>query len=84
MPTPCDPVPTPTTDLAAEIARTAADPQSATIDGNTATTQPIPDLIRADQYLAAKGSLRGSNAHAGPRSGWGTLRPARVVPPGAS
>lgn len=83
MADPCNPTPAPPTDLAAEIARTAADPQSVTVDGETVAAQPLPDLIKADQYLAAKKSLAGSAARGGSRSLWNALRPAQAVPPGA-
>lgn len=54
------------------------DPAAASQDGRSATARPIRDLIEADQYLSGKEAL--SNG----QSGWAALRPARVVPPGAS
>lgn len=83
MPTPCDPVPTPI-DHAAALEALALEPASATVDGSTVTAHPLGDVADALDRAAARKSLTGPNPHGGPRSGWGTLRPARVVPPGAS
>lgn len=76
---------TPANDLTATIADIAANPQSmAAPDGRSATEQPLPDLIEADQYLAGKRLTTATNARGGQCSGWaGAARPARVIPPGA-
>ena len=52
-----------------------AGPKSATTDGMTVESQPIPDLIAADKYLASK------CAASSPTRG---LRFNKLVPPGAS
>lgn len=64
--------------IAETIDETAADGvQSASQDGRTATSIPIPDLIRAEQHAATREALRDGG------SAWARTRPARVVPPGA-
>jgi hypothetical protein len=56
------------------------EPQQMTTDGQSVTNQPIADLIAADQYLkAAEEPAAGK-----PKSAWARLRPAKVIPPGAS
>jgi hypothetical protein len=75
----------PTADEIAEAAATtAADGvQSAMADGQSATAiDPLKQLDVADR-IAKREALTGNNPQGGPRSGWGLLRPARVVPPGA-
>jgi hypothetical protein len=46
-------------DLLPAIQNTAAGPKAATIDGNSAQAQPIPDLIAADRYQKAAARNRG-------------------------
>lgn len=70
-------------DLTTTITQVAGEPQSATSDGQSATAQPLPDLIEADRYLKGTSAVTGTNPQGGPRSGWGSLRMARVIPPGA-
>jgi hypothetical protein len=72
-------------EIATAAATTAADGvQSATADGQSATAiDPLKQLDVADR-IAARESLAGANPQGGSRSGWRTLRPAQVVPPGAS
>jgi hypothetical protein len=45
-------------DLSGAIETAAGRPQSATIDGTSASTHSIADLIKADQYLAMKIAAR--------------------------
>ena len=45
-------------DLSDTIETAAGRPQSATVDGMSATSQPIAGLIQADQYLAMKTAAR--------------------------
>lgn len=45
------------TDLTPQIEQAAADPQSASVDGQSATARPMADLIAADQYVASKASM---------------------------
>jgi hypothetical protein len=45
------------TDLSDQIEQAASDPQSAAVDGQSATARPMGDLIAADQYLAAKAGM---------------------------
>ena len=63
-------------DLSDQIEQAASEPQSATVDGRSATAQPIPDLIAADIHLTSKEALDGTNANGGAVSGWRGLRPA--------
>lgn len=63
-------------DLTSEIAATAQQPSSFQTDGQQAVAQPIPDLIKADQYLARKRVARR-------RGFWGQVSVARLTPPGA-
>ena len=79
MPIPPDPIP----DLTGAIADVAANPASVTAGDRTITEQSLADLIEADRYLAGKRAVAGGNAAGGSRSGWGALRPAKVVMPGA-
>jgi len=64
-------------DLEAIITNLAGKPASVTTDGETVTMPNLKDLIAADKYL------KGQTALSGGKSGWGALRPARVVPPAA-
>lgn len=64
------------------IAANAALPQSAGVDGQTAAQVPIPDQIKA-LNLKAAAAADVPNENGGPASGWGMLRAARAVPPGA-
>lgn len=45
-------------DLSDTIETAAGRPQSATVDGSTASSHPIAGLIQADQYLAMKAAAR--------------------------
>lgn len=42
------------TDLTEVISTAAAEPQSSAGDGESASSHPLPDLIKTDQYLATK------------------------------
>lgn len=66
-----------------QIADLAAAPSNVTTDGLSISERPIDEVIDAKEYLDRKAALTGANANGGSRSGWGSLRPARVVPPGA-
>jgi hypothetical protein len=66
-------------DLTADaIAVAAQQPQSATVDGQTAAAHSIPD-----QHAALR-VARTASALTGNRSAWGCTRTARVTPPGAT
>ena len=70
-------------DIAETIAEIAADGiQSATQDGRTAVAKPIGELDAARKIVAAESAVSGPNVNGGSRSLWGSLRPARVIPPG--
>jgi hypothetical protein len=56
------------------IDRNAKGPASVTVGGQTVTQKSIDELIKADQYLAAK------NAASQPHFG---LRFTKLIPPGA-
>lgn len=62
------------TDLTPTITQAASDPQSAAVDGQSATARPMGDLIAADQYLAQK-----SAAAVGKRRG---IRFSKLLPSG--
>lgn len=59
-------------DLQDTIREAAATPQSATVDGNSATARPLKDLIDADKHLAHKAS-----------GGARAIRLARIKPGGS-
>ena len=68
-------------DLTDEIEIVAAEPQTVSTDGQTASSHSLKDLIAADQYL--KGITASDPAVGGTKSAWGKVRMARAVPPGA-
>lgn len=57
------------------IPASAMSPKSATVDGDTATAHPLPDVIAAERYAASKAAM----AAGGP-----FLRRQRQIPPGAT
>jgi hypothetical protein len=61
-----------------QIAINAQQPQSASVDGVTASQVSISDQIKADQYRRTSAGLAGNG------SAWGMTRTARVQPPGAT
>jgi hypothetical protein len=69
-------------DLTTEIETAAQEPATATSDGQTAASHPLPDLIAANKYLKSQEAATGTNIRGGPKSAWGMLRAARRVPPG--
>lgn len=74
----------PTPDLTNDIETSAAEVKRVTTDGQTTEAHDLPDLIEADQYLKGQDAAgSGTNPNGGVRSGFGMLRPARAVPPGA-
>jgi hypothetical protein len=70
-------------DLNTNLETVAAEPIEATVDGRTAKNQPLPDLIAAETFIGTAAALQGTNRNGGKRSGWGRVRIARAVPPGA-
>lgn len=73
-----------TTDLTPAIATGAARPQTATVDGLTATLRPLSDVIAADEYLRNIGTLAPQVQSQGVApTGWAFTRPAKAIPPGA-
>lgn len=70
-------------DLTEQIEQTAAEPASATGDGQSATAHSLPDLIEADRYLKGKEAVAGTNPNGGPKTAFGTLGVARIKPGGA-
>ena len=62
-------------DLSETIADSAQNPRSATVDGVTAEQQPLPDQVKADQYLAGKEAV-----HKTPTASFVRVR---MAPPGA-
>lgn len=63
--------------IAAEIAQAATGPKSFQSDGQQVVAHPIPDLIKADQYLTAKRVNK-------KRGFWGQVSIARLNPPAAN
>ena len=61
-------------DLDNVIKQIAEGPESAEVDGVRVKQQPLPDIIDADKYLAAK------NARANPARAFTRVK---IVPPGA-
>lgn len=68
----------------AEVVEQAAAPQSMTVDGQTVTERSANDIIALDRYAQGKTTASTTNTQGKPASGWGALRPARVVPPAAT
>jgi hypothetical protein len=66
-------------DISDTIETVAAEPAEATVDGQSAKNQPIPDLIAADKHISAKTALEGTNANGGSKSMWGKVRMARGI-----
>ena len=66
-------------DLGGNLAAAAGGPRSASSDGHEVTQQPLPDLIAADQYLAAKAAATAGGNGAG-RRGMG-LRFSKLTGP---
>lgn len=64
-------------DLTTRIEDAAAEPASASTDGQSVSERPLSELIEADKYLASK------RATASGKSGWTRTRPAAVTPPGS-
>ncbi|MBY0515100.1 MAG: hypothetical protein K2P78_14500 [Gemmataceae bacterium] len=60
-------------DLSPQIEQAGSDPASVSVDGLTVAAKPVDQLIKADQYLAAK------SAASGRRRG---LRFSKVINPG--
>lgn len=69
--------------MAIDIDTAANQPQSASADGQAVTQRSIQDLIAARRDVDAQTALTGSNTNSGPKSGWGALRTAKAIPPGA-
>lgn len=61
----------------------AAAPAEVTGDGGTVKEHPLPDQIKVLDRQAGIDAVTGTNNQGGPKSPWGSLRPARVVPPGS-
>lgn len=69
--------------LTDQITEDAALPSVHATDGQQTTARSLGELIEADKYLKGQSALEGTNANGGPVSGWGGLRTARAIPPGA-
>ena len=72
---------TSTPSLVSQIARSVIEPKSSASDGNSAESQPIPDMIAADKYIRALAAASGTNPNGGRKSAWGGVRMARAIPP---
>lgn len=70
-------------DYDATFATRLTEPQSAAVDGQSATNDSLPDTIEGIKFAEERTALAGSNANGGAVSPWNRRRPARVVPPGA-
>lgn len=58
-------------------------PGSATVDGQSATVQSADDQLQRIVFAEGRAEIGQPNARGGKRSGWGMLRAAKFVPPGA-
>ena len=78
-------MPAPTADELLDAAATLANEgvQSATVDGRSATAMDPLKQIQVADAIQSRDLISGTNANGGAKSGWGFLRPARAVPPGA-
>lgn len=78
-------MPVPTVDELYDAAATHAEEgvQSATVDGRSATAMDPLKQIQVADAIHSRDLIAGTNANGGAKSGWGFLRPARAVPPGA-
>lgn len=56
---------------------------SFTAGDQTTTVLDLEKRLKVADKLAGNSAVEGTNANGGAKSGWNTLRPARVVPPGA-
>jgi hypothetical protein len=63
-------------DLSEQIEDAANAPAQVSTSAGSATAVSIPDLIAADNHLAAKEALDGTSEEGGPVSLWSKLRPA--------
>lgn len=70
-------------DYSVQIEQAIEEPLSAASDGQSATARSADDLIKLINHAAGQTGLDGTNANGGPKSGWGRLRTARAIPPGA-
>ena len=60
-----------------EVADLTTEPAKVSVDGQSVESRPADDIIKLDRYAASKSAM------ANGASGWATLRPAAVRPPGA-
>lgn len=65
-------------DLSDTIEQVAAEPQSVTIDGQTAANPDVTKIIEADRYLKGRTAAAAVNPSGGATSPWNMLRPARA------
>lgn len=66
-------------EIRTETDAVAAEPASASNDGQSATAHSIPDLLKLESVRSGQAALEGTNANGGPRSAWTKLRPARAI-----
>lgn len=64
-------------DLSETIENAASEPAAVSVDGQSATAQPIDAIVKADTYVANKAALSSR------RSGWRAVRQAAVRPQGS-
>lgn len=78
-------MPVPTVDELLDNAATVAGEgvQSASVDGRSATAMDPMKQIAVADAIQSRDLIAGTNANGGPKTGWGFLRPARAIPPGA-
>ena len=65
-------------ELRAEIDQVAAEPASASGDGQSASSHSIPDLLKLESVRSGQAATSGTNVNGGPRSAWSKVRPARA------
>lgn len=68
----------------AELEALAAKPESASVDGRSATARSADDVLTLLDRAKAEAALAGTNNNGGPRSLWNGLRPAVAVSKGGA
>jgi len=66
-----------------ELEALAAKPESASVDGRSATARSADDVLKLLDRAKAEEAAEGTNANGGPVSPWRCLRMARASMPGA-
>lgn len=70
-------------EIRTETDAVAAEPASASNDGQSASSHPIPDLLKLESVRSGQAAMGGTNAQGGPRSPFAKMRMGRYIPGGA-